>query len=49
VVGDFIGNGEHSDLERIKTEQITLQLNDDKATIGFPSIIDLYKWIKVCP
>jgi len=49
VAGDFIGNGEHSDLERIKTEHIPLQLNDDKATIVFPGIIDLYKWIKVCP
>lgn len=32
VAGDFIGNVEHSDLERIKTEHIPLQRNDDKAT-----------------
>lgn len=34
VAGDFSENGEHSDLVRIKTGQIPLQLNDDKATIA---------------
>ena len=32
VAGDFKGNEYHTDLERIRTEQIPLQLNDDKAT-----------------
>ena len=32
VAGDFKGNEYHTDLERIKTEQIPLQRNDDKAT-----------------
>ncbi|MBP7374693.1 MAG: hypothetical protein KA876_06375 [Prevotella sp.] len=32
MAGDFSGNEYHTDLERIKTEQIPLQRNDDKAT-----------------
>ena len=32
VAGDFKGNEYHADLERIRTEQIPLQLNGDKAT-----------------
>jgi hypothetical protein len=32
VAGDFKGNEYHTDLERIRTEQIPLQRNDDKAT-----------------
>jgi hypothetical protein len=32
VAGDFKGNEYHADLERIRTEQIPLQLNDDKGT-----------------
>jgi len=32
VAGDFKGNEYHTDLERIRTEQIPLQLNDDKGT-----------------
>ena len=32
VAGDFTGNEYHTDLERIRTEQIPLQRNDDKAT-----------------
>ena len=32
MAGDFKGNEYHTDLERIKTEQIPLQRNDDKAT-----------------
>jgi hypothetical protein len=32
VAGDFRGNEHHADLERIKTEQIPLQRNNDKAT-----------------
>lgn len=35
VAGDFKGNEYHADLERIRTEQITLQRNDDKATSNF--------------
>ncbi|MDD3138055.1 MAG: hypothetical protein PHX08_03670 [Lachnospiraceae bacterium] len=32
VTGDFKENEYHIDLERIRTEQIPLQRNDDKAT-----------------
>jgi hypothetical protein len=43
VAGDFKGNEYHTDLERIRTGQIPLQLNDDKATSMSQAICSFYK------
>lgn len=49
VAGDFKGNEYHTDLERIRTEQIPLQRNDDKtASNSVSNNNDLVKRISLC-